>query len=366
MSVLKKQHSDKILFFLTILFVAVGYIIFFSASLGLLARDATSFGNIALKQGVIGVCGGFIGLFLASLIPTRQYRTYSLYILILAIITNALLLIPSLSVTYGGATRWLNLGFTTVQPSEFLKLAAILYYAALLMKYRSVMHTARYGLLPLMVMLGVVEGILLLQRDTDPISAMALVAMFFVAGGRWRHLFVTMLIGAIAAAGLVTMRPYLLDRIQTFINPSEDGKGSGYQIQQSLIAIGNGGLLGQGFGQSVQKFKYLPEPVGDSIFAVAAEEFGFVGSSVLILLYTFLALRLALLALKIQDIFGRTIIIGFLITIVGQSYLNIGAMVGILPLTGVPLAFVSHGSTALVFALAEIGIILGVTKQQKS
>jgi cell division protein FtsW len=156
-----------------------------------------------------------------------------------------------------------------------------------------------------------------------------------------------------------------MSRITTFLNPSANALGSGYQIQQSLIAIGSGGVTGRGFGQSIQKFNYLPEPIGDSIFAVASEEFGFVGAVTIILLFIFFSFRGLKIATHVPDTFGRLMVVGIVIMVVSQAFVNIGAMVGVLPLSGIPLPFVSHGGTALFMTLAEVGIILNISKTAK-
>ena len=166
-------------------------------------------------------------------------------------------------------------------------------------------------------------------------------------------------------AGLAYSRPYIFDRIETFIKPGEDLQGSSYQLNQSLIAIGSGQIFGRGFGQSVQKFNYLPEPIGDSIFAVAAEEWGFVGSTVLIFLFLAFAIRGLKIATWSSDIFGGLLATGIVILITVQSLVNIASMLGVFPLTGMPLLFVSHGGTALFFAMAEVGIILNISKQRQ-
>jgi cell division protein FtsW len=189
--------------------------------------------------------------------------------------------------------------------------------------------------------------------------------MFVTAGGRWRDVFIAGLIGIIFLAGLAYSRPYIFDRIETFIKPGEDLQGSSYQLNQSLIAIGSGQIFGRGFGQSVQKFNYLPEPIGDSIFAVAAEEWGFVGSTVLIFLFLAFAIRGLKIATWSSDIFGGLLATGIVILITVQSLVNIASMLGVFPLTGMPLLFVSHGGTALFFAMAEVGIILNISKQRQ-
>ncbi len=160
------------------------------------------------------------------------------------------------------------------------------------------------------------------------------------------------------------MRPYIMERIKTFMDPGSDPQGSGYQINQSLIAIGSGGWVGRGYGQSIQKFEYLPEPIGDSIFAVYAEEFGFIGSFLLILILAFFTFRGFKIATQSSDLFGMLLVVGFMTLIVAQAFLNIAAMAGIAPLSGLPLPFISHGGTALMATLAIMGIVLNVSKYQ--
>jgi cell division protein FtsW len=194
---------------------------------------------------------------------------------------------------------------------------------------------------------------------------LASLAMFIVAGGRWLHVAA---IGALCIVGLLVltmMRPYLKDRLLTFINPAGDPLGSGYQVQQSLIAIGSGGVFGRGFGQSIQKFNFLPEPVGDSIFAVFAEEWGLVGSTLLILLYLFFAFRGLRIASRANTPFASLLATGIIVLIVSESFINIASMLALFPLSGTPLLFVSQGGTALLFTLAEVGIVLNISRFQK-
>jgi cell division protein FtsW len=173
------------------------------------------------------------------------------------------------------------------------------------------------------------------------------------------------LIGFGAITVLAFVRPYVMERIKTFINPSSDPRGSSYQLQQSLIAIGSGGAFGRGLGQSVQKFNYLPEPQGDSIFAVIGEEFGFLGTTLLLTLYVFFAIRGFKIALRAPDTFSRYLVVGLVTLLTAQSFLNIASLVGLFPLTGVPLVFISHGGTALMVALGAVGIILNVSRYTK-
>lgn len=173
------------------------------------------------------------------------------------------------------------------------------------------------------------------------------------------------LAGLLIVVLLAFSRPYVMDRIMAFVDPSIDPQGSSYQIQQSLIAIGSGGVPGRGFGQSIQKFEYLPEPIGDSVFAVYGEEFGFVGTVILVLLFSFFAFRGYKIATEAPDIFGMLLVVGFITLIVSQAFLNMAAMLSLAPLSGLPLPFISHGGTALLATLVAVGIVLNVSKYQK-
>ena len=186
--------------------------------------------------------------------------------------------------------------------------------------------------------------------------------MYFVAGAPLKHILLLVLIGIIGLGSLAFARPYIKERLLTLVNPTRDILGSGYQINQSLIAIGSGGMSGRGFGQSVQKFNYLPEQIGDSIFAVAAEEFGFIGSVILILLFLSFTLRGLHISNRAPDMFSRLVVLGIVIIIITQSLVNISAMLAIIPLSGIPLVFVSHGGTAMLIALSQVGIILSISR----
>lgn len=356
---------DSILLILIGILVVAGFFIFSSASLGLLARDGASLGSVAFSQLFFGVIGGGFAMLITSYIYYRHWRQYAFYIFLFSAILTLAVFIPGLGMSHGGATRWLDLGFTTIQPSEFLKIGFVIYVATLLSGLHRQIDSWRFGVLPFVAVIGVTALIMLSLPDTDTFFVMAVagVAMFITAGAKLKHIASIALVGIIFIAIIISLRPYLLDRVMTFMNPSiSDPLGSGYQIQQSLIAIGSGGATGRGYGQSIQKFEYLPEPIGDSIFAVYAEEFGFVGSIILILTLAFFTFRGYKIATEATDLFGMLIVVGFMTLIVVQAFLNIAAMSGLFPISGLPLPFVSHGGTALFTTLAALGIVLNVSK----
>ena len=347
--------------------VVFGLLIFTSAALGLLARDGASFTSVAVNQLLLGlVCGG-IALWVLSRLDYRTWAPYTPYLFAFAMILTALTLVPGIGLELKGASRWLSLGPITFQPVEILKLAVVAFLAAVFAARMKHIDTIKGGVLPLALVVGSAAGLLLLQPDTDgaAIIGLASLGMLFAAGGRVWHILVIILIGVGALGIAAYQRPYLMERFTTFLNPEADTRGAGYQLHQSLIAVGSGEWVGKGFGQSIEKFSFLPEPIGDSIFAVAAEEFGFVGSVMLILLYASVALLGLRIAARAPDPFGGLLVVGLVLLIIGQSFMNIASIVGLIPLSGLPLIFVSHGGTALAISLAEIGILLSVSRRMK-
>jgi len=364
---MKAVPFDKVLFALVVILVTGGFLIFSSASLGLLARSGASFSSVALSQFLFGIIGGGIALFIMSNLHHRHLRKYAFYIFLFACFFTLLVFVPGLGMTHGGATRWLSLGGFSIQPTELLKIAFVIYLATWLSGTYTNITNFFQGTLPYVGIVSIVAIITLLQPDTDTFLIMgsASLAMFIVAGGRWRDVLILVLTAVLLLAALAFARPYLLDRLTTFMHPERDLQGSGWQIHQSLIAVGTGGLTGRGFGQSVQKFEYLPEPIGDSIFAVYAEEFGFIGGCVLIMLYIAFILRGYRIANRASDLFGTLLVVGFITLVACQAFLNIGSMIGVAPLSGLPLPFISHGGTALLATLIMVGIILNVSKYPK-
>ena len=360
------KKVDRIFLVVVIILILFGFFIFSSASLGLLAKGGDKYSNVAFSQTFLGLFLGSLALITTSKINYKLLRKYSFYIFLASLVLTALVFVPHIGFEHGGAKRWLLILGFSFQPSELLKITTIIYLSAWVSGIKDKVGTIKYGLLPLVIVLGAVAGVLLKQPDTDVfvITALAGFAIYFAGGGKWRHIIPILIISLVGIGIIASVRPYVRERITTFINPQANGLTSGYQIQQSLIAIGSGGLTGRGFGQSIQKFNFLPEPIGDSIFAVAGEEFGFLGTLTIVFLFVVFAIRGLIIASRTDDMFGRLLIIGIVILITAQAFLNMGAMLGIFPLTGNPLPFVSHGGTALFFTLAEVGIILNISRYQ--
>ncbi len=361
------RSIDRTFLLATVLLVIVGFAIFMSAALGLAARQNISYVVVIAKQFAVGIVGGAILLISFTSMSYRRWRNWALWLFIVGLLACVAVFLPKIGFSYNGSHRWLNLGPLSFQPSELLKFASIIYFAAWIAKVKKGITTVRHGLVPLLIIMALVGGLLIKEPDTGTtiVLVTALLAMFITAGGKWRHVGIIFLVAILAVGVLAIARPYVMQRFLTFLNPSQNSLSSGYQIQQALIAEGSGEVFGRGFGQGIQKFNFLPEPAGDSIFAVAAEEFGFIGSLILISLVIFFAIRGYRIAVQTSETFGGSLVVGFVTIIVVQSFVNIGSMLAVLPLTGIPLVFVSQGGTAMLFALSEVGIILNISKNGK-
>lgn len=364
---MKKSVDTPFLLVLCGLVIA-GLLIFTSAALGLLAREGASFSSVTVSQLLFGLLCGGIAFFVLARVDYRIWRPYTPYFFGAAILLTLLTFVPGIGLELKGAMRWVEVGSLTFQPAEILKFATVLFLGALYAANFKTITTLKGGLLPLVLITGSASFILLLQPDTDAVVVLVLasVAMLFVAGGRIAHIGLLVLIGILVLGAVAYQRPYIVERIQTFLHAESDPQGAGWQIQQSLISVGSGGLTGRGFGQGIQKFAYLPEPIGDSVFAVAAEEFGFVGSIGLVMLYVAFALLGLRIASRAADPFGGLIVVGLVILIIGQSFFNMASTLGLVPISGLPLIFVSHGGTALAIALAEAGVILSVSRRMRT
>lgn len=364
----KLQPFDKSFFGVVLTLCIVGLFIFISASLGILARSESKFYSVLFSQFALGYTLGFAALIGCLKVSYTFWRKYALYIFIFGLVLTVLVFVPGLGFAHGGARRWLSLGPVSFQPAEFLKIAFVMYFASWLAWFEKKKKEGNGQLVPFVVMITITAVALLLQPDTKSLIliAFASLVMLFVSGIHMKKILIIMGAAIVLFAGLLFVRPYTMERVKTFLDPSSDPRGASYQVQQSLIAIGSGGVFGKGLGQSIQKFNYLPEPQGDSIFAVFAEEFGFLGTVILVCLYLFFSIRGYGIAFRAPDPFSRFLVVGLTTLLVAQSFLNIVSIVGLFPLTGVPLVFVSQGGTALLFALLSVGIILQISRYKRT
>ena len=266
-----------------------------------------------------------------------------------------------------GAKRWINLGPISFQPIEMVKLAVIIYLASWLTGKRKVIKNFSESLIPFSVLLGAVGLLIIAQPDVGSFGAVAFIAlaMFFLAGASLKHIFGLIAMGIAGLGILIKLEPYRMNRLLAFLHPETDVQGIGWQVKQAAIAVGQGGIFGVGLGHSHQKFSYLPEVVGDSIFAIIAEEIGMVGAGIIVVLFILLAFRGFRLAQKAPDQFSSFVVVGISLWIIFQAMINIMAIIGLMPLTGIPLPFISYGSTSLISLLAGVGIVLNISRYRR-
>lgn len=316
---------------------------------------------------LFGLLPGFALGFLAFRISLAFLKKWAPVLVLANLFLMVLVFVPKIGMSFGGASRWINLGIISFQPSEFLKLSFILYLAAWLDTLKTKAKNLSNTLIAFLIILGVISLLLILQPDISTLVIIVIsgVFMYFSAKTLFRHTF---LIGAAATAGLlllVKISSYRLDRLLVFLKPELDPMGISYQIKQALIAVGSGGIWGRGLGTSALRFIFLPQPMADSIFAIFSEEIGFIGSVVLILLFLIFAWQGFKIAKKSRNGFYKFSAVGISSWITLQALINIGAMVGVLPLTGIPLPFISYGGSAMIAELIGVGILLNISKQNK-
>jgi cell division protein FtsW len=307
---------------------------------------------------------GLILFYIAYKVDYRIWRRLALPMMIISLLSLILVLIPHVGINENGASRWINLGFFDFQPSEFVKLSLIVYLAAWFENKGKDVRNFWSSTFPFIMMMVIIGGLVMKQPDMGTATILALVAgvMYFVAGAKGWHIL-AMIGAAIGAVWyLIASAPYRMARFMIFLNPGADSSGKGYHINQALLAIGSGGIMGLGFGKSRQKFNFLPEPATDSIFAITSEELGMLGGIYLLILFLLFAIRGLRIALDGPDVFSRLLAVGITTWIAGQAIINIMAIASLMPLTGVPLPFISYGGSSVIMLLIACGILLNISK----
>jgi cell division protein FtsW len=311
------------------------------------------------------------GLALFFIFASINYQIWKKFIIPLLGASIALLVvvfIPGIGAEYGTAKSWIDIGAFSFQPAELVKLTFLLYLGTWLEKRGTYGVKDLYtGFLPFIFLIGIISVLMLMQPDMGTLSIIIFmcIAVFFASGAKLKHVFMLFAAGASSIYLLIANSPYRAARLTTFLHPELDPQGIGYHINQAFLAVGSGGFFGRGFGHSRQKFQYLPEATGDSIFAIYAEELGFFLSVALIALFIFLVYRVLQVGKHSPDQFGRLVAVGIISWIAFQAFFNISSMIGLLPMTGIPLPFVSFGGTALAVTMAAMGILTNISRQTK-
>ncbi len=358
-----KKSADRLFLLFFGILVVFGLILLSSASAPV---GYAKFGDIYFfikKQILFGVLPGLFLFFILGNLKYQIWQKLGGIVYLLSLGALCLVFIPSISLMINGSRSWVHLFGFSFQPSEFVKLTVIIILAKMLSEKRD-LSDWKNGLLPVLAILSPAVLLIAAQPDVGTLSILVVIifAMLYLANTPKVYLAILALLGIVAFVVLLLVAPYRVKRLTTFLHPELDPQGIGYQINQAYLAVGSGGFWGLGLGHSRQKFQYLPEVQADSIFAVIAEEMGLLKTSFLVLLITFLGLRGFKIAKGAPDEFGRLLGVGIMVWFIWQSFLNIGTIIGLLPLTGVPLPFVSHGGTAMLIGLASIGIVASISK----
>ena len=362
----KNSNIDFPLLIITLILILIGLIMIMSAS-GVRAYNRYGNAHYFFSRQLLFVLAGLLLMFFASRLDYNIYYKYSKIILLIGMLLLTLVIIPGIGRTAGGATRWISLGFFDFQPSEVIKLALIIYISSFVTRKSSKIQDFKKGILPVILIIGFSAFLIMQQPDMG--TAVNIIGFSFiillVGGMRFKHLFGLSIPGVLLMGYYISSAPYRLNRVQTFLNPWEDPRGSGYHIIQSLLALGSGGLTGVGPGNSRQKFLYLPEPGTDFIFAILGEEFGFIGAAFVIILFGVFAYRGVLIALNARDLFGSLLATGITSMIIIQVLINIGAVTSLLPVTGITLPFISYGGSSLLISLYAVGILFNISRHSQ-
>lgn len=372
-----KKHFNYFLFFLIIFLVGSSFLF-----LACLSASASwqRFGNTnyyLFHQLLFGLLPAIILGFVAYKIPLRFLKKWAFLLVLLNIAALFLVFLPKIGIKVGGASRWLNMGSFSFQPSEFLKITAILYLSAWIASklseanvsdWKSIAkkgyHNVIYILVPFIIFLGLISVALYFQRDASTLGiiAITLLVMYFSAKTPLWHTLLIVVAGAGSLLFMVKFEPYRLQRWLIFLHPNTDPLGMGFQLRQSLISLGSGGVFGKGLGMSVQKFGFLPQAMSDSIFAIIGEEMGAVGCIALIALFILFFWLGIKIAKNSNDRFSKMTAIGIVFWITFQAFINISSVAGIFPLAGIPLPFFSYGGSHLAVELIGVGLLLNISK----
>ncbi|QUL53580.1 stage V sporulation protein E [Paenibacillus tritici] len=360
----KSRHAPDIWLLLPILaLLAIGMVMVYSAGSVLGFRNyGDSFYFVKRQMLFAGL--GLIAMFITANTAYPVLKRFARPALIVCFILLLLVLVPGIGVVRGGARSWIGISSFGIQPSEFMKMGMILFLAKWLGTDEYDISSFTRGLLPPLALIGSAFALIMLQPDlgTGTVMFGAALMMVFAAGARMKHLLALGALGLAGFAGLIAAAPYRLQRITAFLDPWSDPLGAGYQIIQSLYAVGPGGLGGLGFGMSRQKYSYVPEPQTDFIFSILAEELGFIGGLAVLLLFLLLIWRGMKVAMSLPDRFGSYLAVGIVCMVAVQVVINIGVVIGLIPVTGITLPLISYGGSSLTLMLTALGILLNLSR----
>ncbi len=362
-----EHEPDKSLLTAIFVLLVFGLVMLFSASS---VVSYSRYGNTYhyfIRQ-FVWVIFALVAFFVVQKIDYRRLKKFAVFFLFASILLLLLVFVPGLRAEYGTARSWINVFGYSFQPSELVKLSFLIYLATWLEAKKGELNDFSSGIVPFLIILGVISLLMLAQPDLGTlfIIVFSAIVVFFAGGGKVSHIFLVGLMAGLLLFVVLSLKSsYQSDRFKCLKDPSFSAQDKCYQINQSLIAVGSGGWFGRGIGQSRQKFMYLPEVWGDSIFPIIAEEIGFVFSTLVLLLFLFLFYRGLLVARGAPDLYGSSLAVGIVAWLSVQTFLNIGGMINLIPMTGVPLPFISAGGSAILSNMIAMGILVNISKHTR-
>ena len=362
-SVRKRAPSEKLLLTAVFLLSVIGLIVLASTSVPLSQQNFGESYFYFKHQLIFGFGVGIIFFLIASKVSIKFLRKMALPLFGLSVLLLAAVFIPQLGLEIGGSKRWISIGGLTFQPAELAKLALIVYLASWLARHSEKIRSSS-SVISFLVIVGAIGGLVIAQRDLGTAVLIFIISliMYYVAGAKKQSIALAILASVLAFSIFVAIEPYRISRITSFLNPSSDIQGESYQLNQAFIAIGSGGFFGLGLGHSIQKYQYLPESIGDAIFAIIGEELGFVGASVILGLFLLFILAGLKMALRARTRFGTLLVVGLVSWIGLQTIINIAGISGLIPFTGIPLPFISYGGTAIVAEFTVVGLAINAAR----
>lgn len=362
-----QRRGDPSILLITIGLCLFGLLMISSASV-VVSYQKFGSNNVYLTRQAIYFSIGLVAMVVTSLIDYNFWRKYSKVILAISIILLIAVEIPGIGRIAGGAQRWIYIGPISIQPSEIIKLAFIIYAAAWLEKKKDQLGSLKNGVIPFIILLSILAFLIIRQPDMGTTLVVSFVAfiMLYIADTPLKYIFGSLVGGMSLGLLLIRSSHYRWERFLTFLNPKSDLQGAGYQINQALIAIGSGSWLGLGFGMSRQKYLFLPEVQTDAIFAVIVEELGYLRVLLLILVFVLFGIKGFAIAKKAPDLFAKLVVVGVIAWVLFQAFVNMAGIMGIIPLAGIPLPFISAGGSSLVSLMAGVGIVYNISKQSEA
>lgn len=363
----RRQHAPDVVLIITVAIIIIFGVVMLSSATSAFSYVKYKDSYYFFKNQIFGILIGLVGFYFFSQLDYHIWKKYAFGMMVFSVFLLVLVFIPGLRAGWGTSRSWINVFGYSLQPSEFVKITFLMYLAAWMETRGKKLKDFHHGTLPFLIVLGIISILMLLQPDFGTLSIIALTSMivYYISGANIKHIVVIFLISVLGLFVMLKIKPYQADRFRCFYEVGYSANKACYQVNQALIAVGSGGFWGRGLGGSRQKFMYLPEVSGDAIFPIIGEETGFIFGSGLVILFGILFYRGYLICLSAPDKYGKILALGLSSWLTLQAIINIGGMLKVMPMTGVPLPFVSYGGSAILAALCAVGLLVNISKQTK-